>query len=544
MKYYLTIDVGGTEIKVNVIDENDCFYFEDVHSFPAQSDGNKDEIINNISEIIINMIQKISGSDKKIAGIGFAFPGPFDYQNNICLIQGLSKYENLYGVNVKEAIETVLQESSVKAYLHPATKMAFENDGVLFALGEAAFGQGVGHDKIACFAFGTGCGSTFLEKHAVVAGRNGVPVRGMIYDAPFKDSIIDDYLSARGLKQQTAQFYDVLLTGKELYELSMTGDKTAQKVFENFGRDIESALWPFLEGFSPNVVIFGGQISKSYEFFKAGFSEKFEQKCIRISENTSKSTMYGIYTLLKNGSKPVLDHTKGAKPLYDQVKNVIKMKITEGTYPVNAQLPTEKELENIFNVSRITIRKAMEELLNEGYIARQRGSGTVVLRQSKIEEDINSDRSFTDELRANGIVPGTQYLKLRTVIAGGTIAESLGIENGTKVLELTRVRTADGVPIVIFQTYINLGIVTVNETELKTTESLYALLENKGYPVTLSKEVFEVALSNEWNSQLLEIPLGTPLLKRASIVHAHAKPLLYTESTYNGHIYRYTVTHR
>ena len=245
-----------------------------------------------------------------------------------------------------------------------------------------------------------------------------------------------------------------------------------------------------------------------------------------------------------NGEVKMLDHAKEAKPLYSQVKKIIKKNITEGIYAVNENIPTEKELQQTFNVSRITVRKALEELLNEGYISRQRGSGTVVLRQSKIEEEIHSDRSFTEELKARNIKPGTKLMQLRTVIAGGVIAESLGVENGSKVLELTRVRTADGVPIVIFQTYINLDIVEITEKELQANESLYSLLREKGNPVTLSKEVFEVALSTEWSSQLLEIPLGTPLLKRASVVHANGKPLLYTESSYNGYIYRYAVTHR
>lgn len=240
----------------------------------------------------------------------------------------------------------------------------------------------------------------------------------------------------------------------------------------------------------------------------------------------------------------MLDHTKGAKPLYSQVKKIIREKITEGTYAVHENIPTEKELQKKFNVSRITVRKALEELLSEGYIARKRGHGTVVLRQSKIEEEIHVDRSFTEEMKARGITPGTNYSQLRTVVAGGAIAENLGVADGTKVLELTRVRTADGIPIAIFQTYMNTDLIDVAEEEIRNCESLYSLLREKGKVVTLLNEVFEVTLSTEWNSQLLETPLGTPLLKRATIVHTGGEPSLYTESAYNGYMYRYSVTHR
>jgi len=240
----------------------------------------------------------------------------------------------------------------------------------------------------------------------------------------------------------------------------------------------------------------------------------------------------------------MLDHAKGAKPLYSQVKKIIKKNITEGIYAVNENIPTEKELQKEFDVSRITVRKALEELMSEGYIARKRGRGTVVLRQSKIEEEIHIDRSFTEEMQSRGVTPGTSHSQLRLIIAGGVIAESLGLKDGAKVLELTRVRTADGIPIAIFQSYINSDMVQITEEEIKNCESLYSLLREKGTPAKLLKEVFEVSLSTEWSSQLLETPLGTPLLKRASVVHTDGHPLLYTESAYNGYMYRYAVTHQ
>jgi len=240
----------------------------------------------------------------------------------------------------------------------------------------------------------------------------------------------------------------------------------------------------------------------------------------------------------------MLDHAKGAKPLYSQVKKIIKAKITEGIYAINENIPTEKELQKEFDVSRITVRKALEELMGEGYITRKRGRGTVVLRQSKIEEEIHIDRSFTEEMKSRGVTPGTSRSQLRPIIASGVIAESLGLKDGSKILELTRVRTADGIPIAIFQSYINPDRVQITEEEIKNCESLYSLLREKGTPVTLLKEIFEVSLSTEWSSQLLETPLGTPLLKRATVVHTDGQPLLYTESAYNGYMYRYSVKHQ
>ena len=300
MKYYLTLDVGGTEIKCNIINEKSEFYFSKVLSFPAQSKGEKDEIIAHIVTIILTLVNQIDDFQKEIVGIGFAFPGPFDYENGVCLIQGLDKYESLYGVNLKNEIENALRNSVEKDFFSREVPIVFENDGKLFALGEATFGEGKGLNRLACFTLGTGCGSTFVENKVAVKGVRGIPEHGMIYDYPFRDSNIDDYLSVRGLRKITLDYFEEELSGKQLYEKALNDETNAKLVFEFFGKNIEDALSDILEKFDPDVIIFGGQISQSYPFFKKGFQDKIDISRIRISKDTSRSTMYGIYSLLKN----------------------------------------------------------------------------------------------------------------------------------------------------------------------------------------------------------------------------------------------------
>ena len=237
----------------------------------------------------------------------------------------------------------------------------------------------------------------------------------------------------------------------------------------------------------------------------------------------------------------MLDHTKGAPPLYSQVKSILKKNIAEELYPVHENIPTEKELQEAFGVSRITVRKALDELLNEGYIERQRGKGTVVLPQGIIEENLHSDKSFTEDMKSRGLIPGTKVSRLREVRASGAIAEGLDLEQGVVVLELTRVRTADEIPVVIFKSYINPNMIEISLEEIESNESLYSLIKQKGHTIKLIKEIFEVTLSTEWNSHLLETPLGTPLLKRSSIIQSEGKRMIYTESLYNGYLYRYSI---
>jgi GntR family transcriptional regulator len=239
----------------------------------------------------------------------------------------------------------------------------------------------------------------------------------------------------------------------------------------------------------------------------------------------------------------MLNYAKDAPPLYFQVKTIIKQRIADGVYPLRSDIPSEKEFQDEFKVSRITVRKALDELFYEGYIVRQRGKGTTVIQRHFIDEELHVDKSFTMEMETQGIIPGTKYAQLREVMAGGSIAEALGLKPGEKIYELVRVRTGNAMPVVIFKNYINMAKVSITEKEVGENESLYELLGKKQKKIKIAKEVFEVLLSNDWSSKLLEIPLGSPILKRTTLVHSEGTPLLYTESLYNGYLYRHHIVY-
>jgi glucokinase len=301
VKYYLAFDVGGTEIKANVLDHNGNLYFSQVKSFAAKSNKSKKEILNNFIEIIELLIEDIDDQSKFICGIGFAFPGPFDYEKGISLMQNLDKYDALNQVNVREEILKLLMErQSLKQLFSSELKLIFQNDALLFSLGEAKFGKGKEFNRIACFTIGTGFGSTFIKDGKIVKSEYGIPGHGMIYDQPFKDSIIDDYVSVRGLNHIAIKYFDKDVTGKDLYKLASKGYQQAIEVFSEFGKTIGEAIGNYIQLFNPDVIILGGQISKSYELFKNQLKEQLHRNIeIRVSENTSTSSIYGIFSLLK-----------------------------------------------------------------------------------------------------------------------------------------------------------------------------------------------------------------------------------------------------
>ena len=124
-----------------------------------------------------------------------------------CLLytsQGLNKYDAIYGIPLEREIKARVPELGSARFL-------FLHDIEAFALGESWYGNCRDVDKILCVCIGTGAGSAFVENGKTVKTGKGVPENGWIYQQPFGDSILDDYLSVRGLEQ-----ISLAVTGKEM----------------------------------------------------------------------------------------------------------------------------------------------------------------------------------------------------------------------------------------------------------------------------------------------------------------------------------------
>ena len=224
-----------------------------------------------------------------ISGIRLAFPGPFDYEAGICLLQGLGKFDALYGVNLRHAL-------ACRMDIEPEA-IRFANDASAFALGELGFGLAKAAPRAMFICIGTGCGSAFGVGGALAPlGTPGVPACGCVYSAPFLEGRVDDYLSRRGLEKLTQEYLGMPLDGKSLAHLAQEGNCQAQLCFLAFGRQIRDALSPFLVQFRPDVLCFGGQITRSASFFLKPMEHACRTQNIRlyITEDTSVRTLQGL----------------------------------------------------------------------------------------------------------------------------------------------------------------------------------------------------------------------------------------------------------
>lgn len=227
-------------------------------------------------------------------------------------------------------------------------------------------------------------------------------------------------------------------------------------------------------------------------------------------------------------------------PFYIQLKMILKEMI-ENDYSPGELIPTEVELQKRFEISRITVRDAISELVNEGYLKRKRGKGTIVLPK-KIEEPLSKIKSFTDEMKERGFLPSTKSIDILITKAFDDVCKALNVKTGEQVYKISRVRCADNEPIVYFETYMNMNMkidLDINEY----SDSLYEYLKRvKKINIKYAEQRISACSADEKISNKLEIKKGEPvlLLKRKSFDEEN-KIIEYTKGYYISNRYEYFI---
>lgn len=199
-------------------------------------------------------------------------------------------------------------------------------------------------------------------------------------------------------------------------------------------------------------------------------------------------------------------------PLYYQVKESLLEKIKSNQFKVGDLIPSESELQEEYNVSRITIRRAIQELVQEGHLYTRQGRGTFVSRP-KVSQELNLITSWAETMAAMGMRPETKRIEYFVEPAPVNIARLLNIPIGDKVYRIERLRYADGEPTCIMTNYLSPAVVPGLLDKGLKSESLYETLE-KHYSIVLSRaeETVEAKAAKASEAELLNIKRGAPLL--------------------------------
>lgn len=209
---------------------------------------------------------------------------------------------------------------------------------------------------------------------------------------------------------------------------------------------------------------------------------------------------------------------KENQPLYHKVKEGLIAIIGQESLKPGDPLPTEAELEAMFNVSRTTIRTAINELQHEGYLVKQQGRGTFVANNSYAECTALL-QGFVEDAKQRGAEVTSLLISAELVIPEDSIQESLGIGR-EEVLKIQRVRYIESEPIQLTTSY--LPRPTYEKLDWKNIDykkaSLYAEMEKAGIDLDNGEEVWEVCVADDFQAALLHIQVGAPLFENRRII--------------------------
>ncbi len=204
---------------------------------------------------------------------------------------------------------------------------------------------------------------------------------------------------------------------------------------------------------------------------------------------------------------------KGGIPLYYQVMRDVKEQIHSGKLAPGQQLPSEAQLTQRFQVSRVVVRQALQILDEQGLITRMRGKGTFV--SSKVMEDAAPRISGSlEDLIRMGPEVSIRVVEFRLVRATPDLADVFGVAEGADLFNVQRVRLVDGRPLAVLVNHVPYEVGACISLSDLSVEPLIVLIETRaGRPVEWASEVFEAVVADEHMAGLLEVDLLTPLLK-------------------------------
>ncbi len=230
-------------------------------------------------------------------------------------------------------------------------------------------------------------------------------------------------------------------------------------------------------------------------------------------------------------------------PLYYQLKQILLRRILDEKAVPGESIPSEKELQDRYQVSRITVRRAVNDLASEGYVTREPGRGTFV-RPAKLQDLSQTLGGFVDDLRSQGFNVGSEILKSGWQLPPPYVVEKLGC-GSDEVYFLKRLLIADGEPIALARGYLRVGRqVVLTPEEMNSTSSVYILLERKyGIQLRRATKTIEATVVCPTDAAVLNAKPNVPMLRSELVVFDDRdQPAAFISCLYRGDRYKYNLT--
>jgi GntR family transcriptional regulator len=217
-------------------------------------------------------------------------------------------------------------------------------------------------------------------------------------------------------------------------------------------------------------------------------------------------------------------------PYYIQIREILREYITSGQVEVGEQLPPETQLAEVFGVSRMTVRRALSELADDGMLRRMHGLGTVVASR-RVVRDYNRLLSFYEDAQRVGLSPSSHLQAREVVPAPPHIAEGLMLTSGAPTIHLTRLRYTEKQITAINEVYVSQALCPWLLDEDLENQSLYYLYELHGHELEWGHQCIEARAATPEQADLLEVEPGHPILYLQRTTYAvNNLPIEWVES--------------
>ncbi|WML38548.1 GntR family transcriptional regulator [Neobacillus sp. OS1-2] len=228
-------------------------------------------------------------------------------------------------------------------------------------------------------------------------------------------------------------------------------------------------------------------------------------------------------------------------PLYYQLEEHIKGLIENGELSPGDALPPEREYAEKYQISRMTVRQAFTQLVNEGYLYRLQGKGTFIAER-KIEQPLQGLTSFTEDMKARGLTPESILVRFEIIPASNQIAGQLKIPENKPVYEIKRIRLADGVPMALETNYLSSDLIK-GLTEEIVNKSLYGYIEGElNLRIESASQIIESSIASQDEADHLNITKGAPVMHiQQNTFLNNGTPVEFVKSVYRADRYKFMI---
>ena len=284
---YLIIDAGGTFLKSAVLAADGEVFRDSFFSVPASSEGSMEDVEAAFRACCEDAKRFCAGRGLSFDGIGVSMPGPFDYPKGVSLMQ--HKYRCLYRQDIAALVRRA-------AGADASLPVWFVHDVVCLLAGEMQFGSARGCADVAVITLGTGLGFCCAVGGEIQRTETGSP-KYSLYNRPFRDGVLEDYVSKRGFLRMYGELGGSVtpsLTVKDIADRARAGDETSLRTFREVASILGEAVAPLLRDFGTQVLLFGGQISRSLPLMEGVLQEKLSGLRIAQVEDIYLSAARGV----------------------------------------------------------------------------------------------------------------------------------------------------------------------------------------------------------------------------------------------------------